>query len=158
MINSLAVSGHKVSIADPVAIYIREFFTANFKLDVDETGENLQPILAGTFTWVRGDIKKYVGLRLRIQVPEGVVGTEGNAGRQLTVSDMVDTSNSENILYAAQFADYITMSVNSVVIPGGEPAPARACPCKCGQEANGAVAESAPSDCEADRGLSRRRF
>ena len=59
---------------------------------------------------------------------------------------------------AAQFADYITMSVNGVVIPGGEPAPARRCPCNCDHEASVAVAESAPSDLDADRGFSRRRF
>ena len=48
------------------------------------------------------------------------------------------------------FADYITMSVNGVVIPGGEPAPARRRPCNCDQEASVAVAESAPSDLDAD--------
>ncbi|TFA99040.1 hypothetical protein CCMA1212_009082 [Trichoderma ghanense] len=137
MINSLVVKGAKVSIADPVAIYMREFAASKFMLDVDGTGENLQPVPAGTFTWVRGDIKKYMGLRLHIQVPDGVVGTDGNEGRQLTVSDLVDTSNSQNVLYGAQFADYITMSVNGVVIPGGEPEPAQECPCKCKTEANG---------------------
>lgn len=127
-INRLARDGTKVSIANPVAIYMRDFNTSNFMLDADGSGENLEPVPAGTFTWARGDIKKQMGLRMHIQIPDGIMGKGDNAGRQLTVSDIFDTSNSQNILYGAQFADYMTMSVCGVGISGGKPAPAQFCP------------------------------
>ncbi|KAL7948109.1 hypothetical protein V8C42DRAFT_316717 [Trichoderma barbatum] len=142
MINSLAVNGAKISIADPVAIYIREFAASKFMLDADGTGEDLQPVPAGTFTWVRGDIKKHMGLRLRIQVPDGITGRGAKEGQQLTVRDLVDTSNSQNIMYGAQFADYITMSVNGVIISDGAAEQPLECPCKCAPKTNGEVAES----------------
>jgi len=87
----------------------------------------------GTFRWQRGNLAKNMGLRLQVQIPAGVVGTgPDNKGRQMTVSDIVDTSNNQNIMYGAQFADYITMTVKGVGIGGGRPADPLACP---GQEA-----------------------
>jgi len=84
---------------------------------------------AGTFRWQRGNIAKNMGLRLQVQIPDGVVGTgENNKGRQLTVSDIVDTSNNQNIMYGAQFADYIRMTVKGVAISGGTPADPLPCP------------------------------
>ncbi|KKY35056.1 hypothetical protein UCDDA912_g05006 [Diaporthe ampelina] len=129
-INNLARNGVSVSIANPVALYMNSFQTANFMLDADGTGNNLQPVPDKTFTWVRGDVNKAMGLRLHIQIPEGVKGTGDNEGRQLTVSDLVDTSNGQNILYGAQFADYISMGVAGVGISGGTAAAAQYCPGK----------------------------
>lgn len=128
-VNSLARNGIAVSIANPVAIYIHSFNTANFQLDVQGTGENMIDVPTGTFRWQRGNIAKNMGLRLQVKIPDGVVGTgPGNKGQQLTVSDIVDTSNNQNILYGAQFADYITMTVKGVGISGGQPAAPLPCP------------------------------
>lgn len=107
---------------------MNSFQTANFMLDADGTGNNLQPVPDKTFTWVRGDVNKAMGLRLHIQIPDGVKGTGGNAGRQLTVSDIFDTNKLQNIVYGAQFADYISMGVAGVGISGGTPAAAQYCP------------------------------
>jgi hypothetical protein len=126
-VNGFARDGYHVSIADPVAIYIHDFNTANFQLDFDGTGQDLQPIPDGTFTWVRGDIDNKMGLRLRIQIPKGTTGTGDNDGRQLTVSDIFDTSTNRYIEYGGQFADYITMGVSAVAIKGKK-AEAQFCP------------------------------
>lgn len=126
MINGLARGGNKVSIANPVGIYMNTFDAKSFKLD-DGSGD-LQPVPAGTFTWVRGNINKHMGLRLHIEVPKGVVGTGDKEGQQLTVYDIVDEKE-ENIRYGGQFADAIRMCVNGVTISGGEPAPSEPCPC-----------------------------
>lgn len=127
-VNTLAQHGNFISIADPVAIYMLGFDTANFQLDVDGTGQDLQPIPDGTFTWVRGNIDRKMGLRLRIQLPKGTMGTGDNAGRELTVSDIFDTSTNNYIEYGGQFADYITMGVSAVTIKGSSPAPMQFCP------------------------------
>lgn len=77
----------------------------------------------GTFNWQRGDIDKNMGLRLQVKIPDGVLGSgPDNKGRQLTVSDIVDSKTGNNIMYGAQFADYITMTVKGVAIAGGKPA------------------------------------
>jgi hypothetical protein len=99
-------------------------------LDADGTGNNLIDLPDGTFTWERGNIDKSRGLRLRVQIPDGVKGTGKNAGRQLTVTDIFDTDTQSSIRFGAQIADYITMSVNGVVIPGGKPAAPLSCPGK----------------------------
>ncbi|KAK4224653.1 hypothetical protein QBC38DRAFT_485047 [Podospora fimiseda] len=128
-INSLARQGNSVSIANPVGIYIHSFNTANFKLDIEGTGENMVDVPKGSFNLQRGNLDKNFGLRLQIKIPDGVVGTgPDNKGQQLTVSDIVDTSNNQNILYAAQFADYIQMTVKGVAIGGGKPADPLPCP------------------------------
>ncbi|KAI0096804.1 hypothetical protein GGR51DRAFT_578640 [Nemania sp. FL0031] len=127
-VNTLAKGENKISIADPVAIYIKEFDTSNFGLDVDGSGENPQSIPAGTFTWVRGNIDKGMGMRLLIEVPTGTIGTGANAGRQLDVSDILGPSD-QRIRYGAQFADHITMTVNGVVIPNTRVAAAEQCCC-----------------------------
>ncbi|KAI2634789.1 hypothetical protein GGS26DRAFT_551345 [Hypomontagnella submonticulosa] len=131
-INALARDGNKISIADPVAIYMKQFDTSKFGLDVDGSGENPEDIPAGTFTWVRGNIEKGMGLRLHIEVPRDTIGTGANAGRQLDVSDILDSSN-QHIRYGAQFADDITMTVNGVVIPNSPVADPQKC---CGCDAN----------------------
>jgi hypothetical protein len=127
-INNIAQEGNFISIADPIAIYMLEFNTANFQLDVDGTGQDLQPIPDGTFTWMRGDINKKMGLRLRVQIPKGTMGTGDNAGRQLTVSDIFDNKTNMYIEYGGQIADYISMGVSAVTIKGENPAPPEFCP------------------------------
>lgn len=108
---------------------MQKFVTSTFRLDVEGTGENMIPVPEKTFRWQRGDISKQMGLRLQVQIPDGVVGTgPNNKGRQLTVSDIVDNSNGQNITYGAQFADYITLTVKGVAISGGSPAAALPCP------------------------------
>ncbi len=129
-----------VSIDNPVALYIHSFNTANFQLDIEGTGNNMVPVPSGTFRWQRGNIAANMGLRLQVQVPDGVVGTGPNKGRQMTVSDIVDTSNSQNILYGAQFADYITMTVKGVGISGGTPAGPLPCPGQSARNVNELVA------------------
>ncbi|KAF7539838.1 hypothetical protein G7Z17_g12338 [Cylindrodendrum hubeiense] len=128
-INALARKGSSVSIANPIALYIHHFSTSNFQLDVQGTGEDMIDVPDGTFNWQRGDIDKNMGLRLQVKIPDGIVG-EGpdNKGRQLTVSDIVDNKTNNNILYGAQFADYITMTVKGVTIAGGKPADPLPCP------------------------------
>jgi hypothetical protein len=129
-INTLARKGTALSIANPVAIYMHHFNTSNFQLDIQGTGDNMVDVPAGTFRWQRGNIAKNMGLRLQVRIPDGVVGTgPDNKGVQMTVSDIVDTSNNNNILYGAQFADYITMTVKGVALSGGKPAEPVACPC-----------------------------
>ena len=105
-----------------------DFDTSNFQLDVDGTGQDLQPVPDGTFTWVRGNIQAKTGLRLRVQIPPGTMGTGSNAGRQLTVGNIFDTATNRYIEYGGQFADYISMGVSAVTISGGSPAPAQFCP------------------------------
>lgn len=122
-----------MSIADPVAIYMVDFNSSSFKLDQDGTGDNLVDPPQGTFTWVRGDVTKQMGLRLRIQIPDGVKGTGANEGRQMTVSDLIDTNNNSNVQFGAQFADYILMGVKGVVNTGVHVAEPLACP---GESAN----------------------
>ncbi|KAK3312167.1 hypothetical protein B0H66DRAFT_525165 [Apodospora peruviana] len=129
LVNNLARQGASVSIANPVAIYIHSFNTATFQLDIEGTGQNMVDVPDGTIRWQRGNITKNAGLRLQIEIPDGIVGTgENNKGRQLTVSDIVDTKNGQNIMYGAQFADYITMTVKGVAISGGSPAEPMSCP------------------------------
>ena len=127
--NNLARQGASVSIANPVGIYIHSFNTATFQLDIEGTGNNMVDIPDGTFRWQRGDIAQNAGLRLQVQIPNGIVGTgQNNKGRQLTVSDIVDTKNGQNIMFGAQFADYITMTVKGVAISGGTPGEPLPCP------------------------------
>ena len=127
-INKLARGGKIVSIANPVAIYIQSVNFGTLKLDQEGTADNMVPVPDGTFSW-RGDISNSKGLRLKIKIPDGVVGTgPDNKGQQLTVSDIMDTGNGQYIQYGAQFADYISMGVNGVGITGGTPATALPCP------------------------------
>ena len=116
-------------VADPVALYIHDFDTDNFRLDMSGTPddphpEDLVPIPPGTFKWQRGDIKKHQGLRLQVAVPEGFKAR--SSGLQLNVSDIWDTGRKEKIRYGAQFADYITMSVSAVTVNA---TPAEPVPC-----------------------------
>ncbi|KAJ1323027.1 hypothetical protein MN608_11881 [Microdochium nivale] len=129
-INSLARSGKAVSIVDPVGIYFVEFASDSFQLDQDGTGNNLVPAPDGTFTWVRGDIDHNQGLRMHIQIPKGVTGTGDNDGRQLTVGDLVDTNNGQNVKFGAQFADYMKVGVSAVVKDAEKVAEPKGCPCE----------------------------
>lgn len=123
-INKLARDGYKISIADPVAIYISSFDEKAFKLNKQDESQDLVELPRGTIRYERGSKGSYV--RIRIQVPDGVTGTQG---QQLTVSDIVDTSNGQNIEYGAQFADHVTMCVRGVVAPpprqAADPKPCR---------------------------------
>ncbi|KAJ5083111.1 hypothetical protein N7532_012154 [Penicillium argentinense] len=117
-VNKLARAGNKISIADPVALYIREFEESVFQLDqhgAESNTQDLVPLPANTIKYERGS--KGAGLRLRIQVPPGTAGTGPMQGKQLTVSDIFDTSNNQYISYGAQFADHIKMGVRGVAAP-----------------------------------------
>ncbi|RSL69401.1 hypothetical protein CEP53_002231 [Fusarium sp. AF-6] len=144
-INGLARDGNKVSIANPVGIYITEFDTSNFKLEYGSG--DLRPIPDGTFNWVRGNIDHNMGLRLHIEVPKGIMGTGNKERRQLIVHDIVD-GDGHNIRYGGQFADVIRMCVNGVKIPGGDPAPSQPCPCgsKAPKDGRSMVAAAPPLD------------
>ncbi|KAK3985451.1 hypothetical protein QBC44DRAFT_250420 [Cladorrhinum sp. PSN332] len=159
-INSQARQGNSLSIANPVAIYMHSFDRGNFKLDIEGTGENMVDVPKGTFNVQRGNLDKNFGLRLQIQIPQGVVGTgPDNKGQQLTVSDIVDTSNNQNILYGAQFADYIQMTVKGVAIGGGRPADPLSCPVQSRNVASlaaaGVVADSVAA-CNASNNKRRK--
>lgn len=47
---------------------------------------------------------------------------EGKDGKPLTVSNIWDPITMTHIMYGAQFADYVTMSVSAVVITNQQPA------------------------------------
>ena len=96
----------------------------NLKLDRSGDTGSPEQVPPGTFTFQRGDISKQQGLRLRVQIPDGVKTPDG---RQLTVSDLYDTKKQRHIDYGAQIADYITMGVHGVVIPGVQVAPREFC-------------------------------
>ncbi|KAK4184364.1 hypothetical protein QBC35DRAFT_391843 [Podospora australis] len=153
-INGLTRQGNAVSIANPVAIYMYSFDTGNFKLDIEGTGENMVDVPHGTFNFQRGNIDKNMGVRLQVHIPDGIVGTgPDNKGKQLTVSDIVDTSNNQNILFGAQFADYIQMTVRGVAIGGGAAAPPQPCPKKAAKlaqsEAGVALNSLSAESCDA---------
>lgn len=124
-INQLASQGNAVSVKDPVGLYMTKLDTGNLKLDRSGDAGSLEPLPTGTFTFQRGDISKQQGLRLRVQIPDGVKAPNG---RQLTVSDIYDTKKQRHTDYGAQIADYITMGVHGVVIPGVTVAPRQFCP------------------------------
>jgi hypothetical protein len=132
-INKLARGGNSISISDPVGIYIHSFATSTLQLDQKGTGGNdLVAIPDGTFTFTRGDISKNQGLRLKVKIPDGITGTGSkNNGKQLTVSDIYDTGSQKHIMYAAQLADYIKMTVAGVTISSSTVADAQ--PCMCDQ-------------------------
>ncbi|EHL03007.1 hypothetical protein M7I_0978 [Glarea lozoyensis 74030] len=129
-INGLARQGNSLSISDPVALYMHKFDSGKFRLDAsgnrDGDSDNMIPVPESWFEFQRGDIKKSQGLRLRIQNNTGLKTNDGS--RLLTVSDLFDKSKSVYVNYGAQFADYITMGVAGVVIPGGKPSEPMSCP------------------------------
>ncbi|KAI1320783.1 hypothetical protein F5Y16DRAFT_389559 [Xylariaceae sp. FL0255] len=129
VVNKIARGGTSVSIANPVAIYMMSVDFSTLMLDINGTGQGMVPVPAGAYQWVRGNINKQMGLRLHIQIPDGWVGKgPENNGHQLTVSDIVDTGNNENIQYASQFADYITMGTKGVGISPVPKAELQFCP------------------------------
>lgn len=65
-----------------------------------------------------------MGLRLQIKPPAGAKAKNGNL---LTLGDIYDTVKSTYVQYAAQFTDYIRMSVSGVVLDGTAAAP-QSCP------------------------------
>ena len=67
---------------------------------------------------------KSQGLRLRVQLPANT--QKGKNGKTLTVSDIWDPSSQNHLMYGAQIADHVTMSVSVATIPG-ERAPAVPC-------------------------------
>ncbi|KAH8427107.1 uncharacterized protein LDX57_004824 [Aspergillus melleus] len=117
-INGLARDGKTISIADPVALYISNFEDKFFKLDkhgAESSTEDLVDLPSGTIRYERGSKGSY--LRVRIQIPDRTFGTGPKEGKQLTVTDIYDTSTDQYIYYGAQFADHITMCVRGVVAP-----------------------------------------
>ena len=117
-INDLAQGGNAIMVADPVALYIHDFKTSNFKLDIngsdDKSRGDLVPLPDSVFNWQRGDINARKGLRLQVIIPDSL---KAQYGQGLTVSNIWDTEFRRHIKYGSQFADYITMSVSAVVIP-----------------------------------------
>ena len=107
-----------------MAIYIYSFKTCTLRLDREGDGNHLEDVPDGTFTFTRGDISKYQGLRLKIKIPDGQTNSNG---KQLTVSNIYDLRTKKNIMYAAQFADYIKMTVGGVTISGSKVADAQEC-------------------------------
>ena len=139
MVNTAAREGSKVSLKDPVGLYMHSFTKDQFKLPYDSTkqeysviGSDRKAPPAGTFDFQRGDISKHMGLRLKIQIPDGVaITTENGTKRQANVSDLLDTNNNdENVKYGSHFAEYIQMHLYGVTIDGGQPAAAIGCPCE----------------------------
>ena len=123
-INSIARDNKAVSVADPVALYINDLNTASLKLDIFGTTTHMAPIPKGTFQWQRGDISKNQGLRLKVKIPDGVLGQgKNNKDQQLTVSDIYDTKTKHYIQYGAQLADYITMGISAVTIDSSNAEP-----------------------------------
>lgn len=121
MVNNTARAKNSVSIADPVGLYMRSFNHAGFTLDDHPIGT-----IPGLIQWTRGDIDKKMGLRMTISIPPNYKGPNGE---KRTVSDIYDTISGQNVLYAAQFTDYIQIGVSAVVIPDFPVAAAEPCPC-----------------------------
>lgn len=96
----------------------------------DTSGDDTMSVPEGTFSRVRGNIIHEMRLRLQIQNPNGVVGTGDNEGRQLMVSDLIDTSNKTNINYDAQSADYLHVGVYPVAHPAHKVADSLDFPCE----------------------------
>lgn len=171
MVNTAARSGAVVSLKDPVGLYMQSFAKDQFKLPYDSSkkefsvnGSDRKAPPAGTFEFQRGDINKRMGLRLKIQIPDGeMITTEDGAKRQANVSDLLDTNNNdENVKYGSHFAENIQMHLYGVTIGGGKAAPAINCPCqksKSEQIASGLATESpsivAPGSEEAGRKVFR---
>ena len=107
---------------------MQKFDTGNLQLDVSgqQDGSSLQPVPAGWFQYTRGGANNDYHLRLTIANTTGAMST-GNPSRTLTVSDIYDTFNKTNIMYAAQFADYITMGVSVDLLPKTPVAAAQPC-------------------------------
>ncbi len=100
-------------------MYIHRFDTSSFDLDAGPTVPHI-PIPKGTFDFQRGNIDVHQGLRLKIQIPDGVVDA---AGKQLTVSDIWDSNQRTHINFGSQFADYIFMNVRGIIANGTAAAP-----------------------------------
>jgi hypothetical protein len=128
---------------------MKGFDTGNLQLDSSGEGD-LVPIPKGTFQFQRGSLQAGMGLRLRIKIPDGTTGTGDLEGKQLTVSDIFDSQTKTNIIFGAQFADYISMGVNGVGISGGKPAKPRPCP---GEEARALGLSSLAAETTSDEFL-----
>ncbi|KAJ6078670.1 hypothetical protein N7467_008423 [Penicillium canescens] len=120
-INSLARDGASLTVAEPVALYIRDFDTRSFKFDMNGTNDGAPTDLKDienpdkVFQWQRGNIKARAGLRIKIEVPKGL---KDNNKQPLLVSHIYDTNKKLHIKYGAQFADYFTMGVSAMGIDG----------------------------------------
>lgn len=110
-------------MADPVALYIYSVKFNDFQPDTSGTEGTPDPgdlvdLPIEAFNWQRGhvddDNRKYQGLRFQVKIPKGMVGQDG---KPLSVSNIGDPITMTHIMYGAQFADYVTMSVSAVVIP-----------------------------------------
>lgn len=128
-INAIARSGKTMCVADPIALYIHSFDTSSFVYDIKSTSgkpkkEHLKEIedKDKVFVVQRGDINKKFGLRIKVEVPAGVKGIDG---QQLNVSSIFDKNTMQHVRFGAQFA-YINIGV-TVVIKDGKAADADAC-------------------------------
>ena len=132
--NQLALAGHSISVSDPVAIYINDFDTSMFMMDVsgNRNGSRLKPVPEGWFKLVRGKMDnpdKPMGLRYRIRNPDDKDKEKNwtiDKKRALTVNDIYDIAQLTNIIYASHFAQYFTMGVAGVVTKGTR-APSQPC-------------------------------
>lgn len=154
MVNTAARGGTIVSLKDPVGLYMHSFNKDQFKLPYDSAkqeysvnGSDRKPPPTGTFTFQRGDISKHMGLRLKVQIPDGVnITIEDGSKRQANVSDLLDENNNdENVKYGSHFAESINMHLYGVTVDGGKPAPAISCPCEKSKATAAFVAEESPT-------------
>ncbi|KNG87654.1 hypothetical protein ANOM_004148 [Aspergillus nomiae NRRL 13137] len=127
-INDLACKGASLTVAEPAALYIRNFDTRNFQFHV--------------FQWQRGDISTKHGLRIKFEVPKDRLDKHG---KPLLVSNIYDTRTKWHIKYGAQFADYFTMGISAMGVKGKA-----ANPEKCYQPSTKAAASVKPSCAEFD--------
>lgn len=120
--NTVVKDRKSISIADPLALYMKESDSSSFTLDGKPINE-----IPGLIQWTRGDIDKEMGLRFTISIPEDYEPK----GR--TVSDILDENAPDEIdgkvKFGAQFADHIEIRVGAVVIPNIEVATPKPCLC-----------------------------
>ena len=127
IVNGLARKGAKVSLKDPIGLYIHSFARDSFKLPYDSEkqeyslgGSDLVAPPAGTFTFPRGDINKNLAMRIKVEIPAGTKIRDGKELRQANVSDLRDgVSNNDNVKYGAHFAEYIQVHLYGITIGGG---------------------------------------
>ncbi|GAB1206309.1 hypothetical protein APSETT445_004994 [Aspergillus pseudonomiae] len=150
-INDLPRKGASLTIAEPVALYILNFDTSNFQLDIHSTSDHalpdpkdLKPIERSeeVFQWQRGDISAKHGLRIKIEIPKDRLD---KYGKPLPVSNIYDTRTKRHIRYGAQFADYFTMGISAMGVKGKA-----ANPEKCYRPSTKGAASVKPSCAEFD--------
>jgi hypothetical protein len=143
-INQKCREGSAIAVSDPVGLYIYDFKTSNFRLDVGDADDDSPdpqdlidiPSPERVFRFVRGDVSKNQGLRLHIEIPDDIRGPDN---KKLSVSNIYDIQNNTHIRYGAQFADYIHIGLKAAIKPAkaaqpikciGKSAPEAECKCE----------------------------